>query len=50
MQPPDLMQEFEEHVRTLKGTSDPRYYTACDRISRHDEAVAKLRKMGLRER
>jgi hypothetical protein len=46
-QPPDKMQQYEEHVRTLRGTPDPRYYTACERISHHDEAVKKLKQMGV---
>jgi len=44
---PLQLREFEQHVRTLKGTSDPRYYIACTRISHHDEAVQKLHEMGI---
>lgn len=47
VQTPQQLREYEDHARTLKGTSDPRFYIALDRISHHDYAVKRLHELGI---
>lgn len=44
---PEQLRTHEQHARTLKGTADPRYYVAIERISHHDYATKRLHEMGL---
>jgi hypothetical protein len=44
---PEQLHSYEEEIRTLKGTSNPRYYSAVDLVSHHDYATKRLREMGV---
>lgn len=43
----DDMRRYQQDLASFKGSTDPRYFAACTRISRHDDASDRLRKMGL---
>lgn len=43
----EALRQYEEDLRSFKGTSDPKYYTAVNRVYEHRYAVEKLQEMGV---
>jgi hypothetical protein len=44
---PDELQRYQHDLAAFKGSSDPRYYTAVNRIYEHDYGTRKLHEMGV---
>lgn len=44
---PDEEHRYQQDLAAFKDTSDPRYYTAVDRIYKHDYGMRKLHEMGV---